>query len=148
MHATHPCNVINPAPERSWYLFNVIDHSPERSWYLSNVTNPLPGRTWYLFATATNPQAKRTLDANNHALAPSLGPRNVLATLLDAVSAASGATQRSCNAPSRCNCYFLAPATLLQPSWTLQLLLLGCCFWGHAALLQDSWTLQLLLPGF
>ena len=54
-----------------------------------------------------------------------LGTRNAPANLLDAATAASGATQRCCNASGRCN----------------------CCFWGHAALLQRSWTLQLLLLG-
>ena len=46
---------------------------------------------------------------------------------------ASVATQRSCNAPGRCNCCFSGHATLLQRSWTLQR-----CFWGHVALLQRS----------
>ena len=35
-----------------------------------------------------------------------LGPRSAPATLLGAATAASGATQRSCNAAGRCNCYF------------------------------------------
>ena len=47
------------------------------------------------------------------------------ATLPDAAAAASRATQRSCNAPRRCN----------------------CCFQGHATLQQGPRTLQLLLPG-
>ena len=64
------------------------------------------------------------------------------------------ATQRSSNAPRRCNCCFLGHATLQQRSWTLQLLLpdvtmaatgatqrccnisglCNCCSWGHATL--------------
>ena len=34
---TDPCNFINPALERFWYVFNVTNPAPERSWYLSNV---------------------------------------------------------------------------------------------------------------
>ena len=99
------------------------------------------------------------------------------ATLPDAATAASWSLQRSCNAPGCCNCCFLATATLLQRSRTLQLLLPGhcnapatlpdtataaswplqrscnaprccnCCFLATATLLQRSQTLQLLLPG-
>ena len=47
------------------------------------------------------------------------------ATLLDAATAAPGATQRFCNPPGCCS----------------------CCFWGHATLLQHSWALQLLPSG-
>ena len=86
-------------------------------------------------------------------------------------------TQRSCNAPGRCNCGFQSHATLQQRSWALQRLLpepicapatlldaataasrathrscnapgrCNCCFQGHAALQQRSQTLQLLLRG-
>ena len=47
-------------------------------------------------------------------------PQCALATLLDAVSAAAGATKRCCNAPL---CCFCCCRTLLQRSWTLLLLL-------------------------
>ena len=45
-------------------------------------------------------------------------------TLLDAATAACGATPRSCNAVGRCNCWFWCHATVLQRFWTLQLMFL------------------------
>ena len=53
-----------------------------------------------------------------------LEPQNTPATLLDAATAAVGATGRSCNAAGHCN---------------------RCC-WSHRTLLQRCRTLQLLLP--
>ena len=101
------------------------------------------------------------------------GPRNAPATLPDATTADSGATQLSRNAPGRCNCCFQGHDGLQQCSWTLQLRLPGprrapaslpcaataasegmqqscstlgrcnCCSQGHATLLQRCWMLQL-----
>ena len=63
------------------------------------------------------------------------------ATLLNAATAASEATKRSCNALGDCNSCFRGHRTLLQRFRMLQLLLLR----GHRAFLQRSRTLQLLL---
>ena len=49
---------------------------------------------------------------------------NALAMLLDAVPAAAGATERSCNAPGRCFCCCCSHKTLPQRSQTMFLLLL------------------------
>ena len=49
--------------------------------------------------------------------------QNAPVTLLDAATAASGATERSCDASGRCNCCCRSNRTLLQRFQTLQLLL-------------------------
>ena len=77
------------------------------------------------------------------------GHRNAPATLPDAATTASWPQQRSCNAAGRCNCCFLATATLLHryqvrcnapdPA--------PATFLDTATLLHNSRTLQLLLPG-
>ena len=64
------------------------------------------------------------LPATNNVSAAAPGLREPLcspATHPDAATAASGATQRSCNASRRCNCCFWAHATLLQCFRSLQL---------------------------
>ena len=75
-----------------------------------------------------------------------LGPRNVPATLLDAATAASGSTQRSCNATRLQGAGNAAASGATQRCCNASGRC-NCCFQGHATLLQRSWTLQLLLPG-
>ena len=75
------------------------------------------------------------------------GPRNAPATLPEDATASSGATQRSCNAPGRCNCFFCGHATL-PPAAPLDVATV--LLWGHAivasgprnaaATLQDTET--------
>ena len=55
-------------------------------------------------------------------------PAHAPATPPDSETTAFWLLQRSYNAPGRCNCCFLASATLLQRFQTLQLLLPGFCY--------------------
>ena len=115
------------------------------SWTLKNAASwPLqrscdaPGRCNCCFLASATGSMRRSWCV--HLLLPAIC--NAPATLMDAATAASWPLQRSCNAPGRCNCCFLASATLLQRSRTLQLLLPGLC--NAPATLLDA---ARLLPG-
>ena len=70
--------------------------------------------------------------------------REAPATLPDAATAASGATQRFCNVPGRCKCCLWSHAALLLRSCNAPKRC-NCCFWGYATL-QDPTQDPLRIP--
>ena len=86
-------HVTHPVLERSWYQFHVAGATQR--------TCNAPGRSnCYFWSHAMLLQRSRTLQLLL------LGSRNAPAPVLDAASAACGATQRYCTALGRCNCCF------------------------------------------
>jgi hypothetical protein len=129
------CAYLSISAHICTYLATAASWPLQRSWTLQLLLPGLcnaPGRCnccflAYATAPATLPERcfRIAYELQDSIWAKGLLPAS--ATLLDAATAASSPMQRSCNAPGRCNCCFLASMTLLQRSQTLQLLLPRLC---------------------